>query len=148
MRRRRRVDHHSDRPVYKQVADDMREQIISGILKPGEALPGEARIADEYEVGTNTIRSALALLRAEGLIVTEKAVGSRVRERGERAIVDLPPGAKIDVRPPTDEDRRDLSKLGKVLGDGEPVAEIQEADGTTQVHPAYQTTFVTPPDGE
>lgn len=140
MRRGRRVDPAADRPVYKQVADDLRDQINTGDLVPGEGLPGEARLADEYSVGVNSIRNALDILRGEGWIVTEKGVGSRVRAREERSVVDLPPGARVTVRPATEEERR---RFG--LSDREPVAQIDEPDGAMLVLPAYKVVFQAPP---
>lgn len=144
MRPRRRIDPGADRPVYKQLADDLRAQIHEGELLPGQALPGEARIAAAYDVGVNSVRSALDLLRAEHLVVTEKGVGSRVAERGERSVVELPPGASLIVRPATAEDRTAITGLG----DREPVAEIQGADGETlEVLPAYKHVFQAPEPG-
>ena len=143
MRPRRHIDAGADRPVYKQVADDVREQIQAGELAPGQALPGEARIADAYGVGINSVRSALDILRGERLVVTEKGVGTRVREQEERSAMDLPSDASLIVRPATAEDRKRKELAG--LGDKEPVAEIQGADGETQLRPAYQHVFRTPP---
>lgn len=140
MRRRRRIDPLADRPAYKQVADDIRHQIQLGILAAGAQLPGEARIAAEYEVGVNTIRSALQLLRSERLIVTERGVGSRVRDREERYTMTIPPGARVTIRPADDDERR---RFG--LDVHEPVAVIETAEGV-EVLPAYRVVLVA--DGE
>jgi DNA-binding transcriptional regulator YhcF (GntR family) len=136
MRRRRRIDPAADRPVYKQVADDIRDQIRLGVLRPGAQLPGEPRIADEYGVGANTVRAALALLRSERLIVTEHGVGSRVREQEERSDVTIPPGARVTIRPADADERR---RFG--LAEHEPVAVIATADGV-EVLPAYRVVLV------
>lgn len=122
--------------MFKQVADDLREQIKLGTLRPGEDLPGESRIASEYDVGTNTVRSALRLLRIERLVVTERAVGSRVREPEERSTMTIPPGARVTIRPADDVERR---RFG--LDEHEPVAVIETADGT-EVLPAYRVVLV------
>lgn len=57
------------------IADDLRNQISKGHLKAGERLPSEARLAAHYSVSTPTLRNALALLQAEGLV--EKIHGTR-----------------------------------------------------------------------
>jgi GntR family transcriptional regulator len=119
--------------VYKQVADDLRGQIHDGSLQPGEELPGEARLGQIYNVGMNSIRNALAILRAEGLLVTERGRGSRVREHRRRAVVKLPRGSRAHVRPATADERE---RLG--LGEGEPVIVLVGDDGAEQVLPAYQ----------
>lgn len=136
MRRRRRIDPQADRPAYKQVADDIRNQIQLGILAARAELPGEARIAAEYEVGVNTVRSALQLLRSERLIVTERGVGSRVRGREERSTVTIPPGARVTIRPADDDERR---RFG--LAAHEPVAVVETTEGV-QVLPAYRVVLV------
>lgn len=122
--------------MYKQVADDLRDQIRLGLLQPGAQLPGESRIADEYGVGVNSVRSALRVLRAELLLVTEHGVGSRVRGAEERSTVTIPPGARVTVRPASDDERR---RFG--LEPGEPVAVISTKDGE-RVLPAYRVELV------
>lgn len=140
MRRRRRIDPYSDRPVYRQVADDLRAQILDGTIPAGEMLLGEARLATEYEVGATSIRHALAVLRAERLIVTEQGVGSRVRAADHRRTVNIPRGARVVVRPATEAERR---RWG--LAEHEPVA-VVETDAGTEVLPAYRVVLVA--DGE
>lgn len=136
LRRQQRIDPDADRPVFKQVADDIRAQIRLGTLSPGEHLPGEARIAEEYQVGLTTVRNALRLLRIERLIVTERAVGSRVREPEERSPLLIPPGARVTIRPADDNERR---RFG--LDEHEPVAVIETAVGV-KVWPAYRVVLV------
>jgi GntR family transcriptional regulator len=136
LRRRRRIDHNAERAVFRQVADDIRDQIQQGALAPGEHLPGEKRIADIYGVGGDTVRSALRQLRSELLIVTETGVGSRVREPEERTAMDIPAGARVTVRPADSDERR---RFG--LAEHEPVAVIETADGT-EVVPAYRVVLV------
>lgn len=75
------VDHMSDRPVYKQIADALRTQIESGSLPPGEKLPSESALTKQFRVSQGTIRQALAILRGEGLIVAEHGRGVFVRSR-------------------------------------------------------------------
>ncbi|REF00304.1 GntR family transcriptional regulator [Thermomonospora umbrina] len=136
MRQGRPVDHDIDRPVYKQVADDIREQIADGGLSPDERLPGEERLGHIYGVGVNTIRNAMALLRSEGLLVTEKGRGSRVRPDRRRAVAKLPRKGRAFVRRATAEESE---RLG--LGEGEPVIVIV-VGGEEQVLPAFEVELV------
>ncbi|GGZ42648.1 MULTISPECIES: GntR family transcriptional regulator [Streptomyces rochei group] len=53
---------------HHEIADDLRHQITTGRIKPGERLPSEAGLADRYKVSTVTLRSALAVLQGEGLV--------------------------------------------------------------------------------
>jgi GntR family transcriptional regulator len=75
------IDPASDRAVYKQIADHLREAISRGRLKEGDQLPSEAQLIGHYGVARMTIRSALRLLEAEGLINAEHGRGVYVRAR-------------------------------------------------------------------
>ncbi|MFE2275871.1 GntR family transcriptional regulator [Streptomyces sp. NPDC059454] len=61
------------------IADDLRERIVTGRLKPGERLPSEAHLAAQYMVSTPTLRNALAVLQAEGLVEKIHGKGNFVR---------------------------------------------------------------------
>lgn len=67
-------------PPYRQLADLLRAQIESGELAPGAKLPSILDLGAAYEVGSVTVRKALALLKSEGLIVTEPGWGTFVAE--------------------------------------------------------------------
>src|ERR1700756_3146434 len=60
-------DPASDRAVYKQIADHLREAISRGRLREGEQLPSEAQLIEYYGVARMTIRNALRVLQDEGL---------------------------------------------------------------------------------
>ncbi len=60
------------RKAYEQVADQLRELIISGQLGPSQRLPSEAELAAQFGVSRPTVREALRLLSARSLIRTAK----------------------------------------------------------------------------
>jgi GntR family transcriptional regulator, transcriptional repressor for pyruvate dehydrogenase complex len=60
------------RKAYEQVADQLRELIMSGGLPPGQRLPNEAALAAQFGVSRPTIREALRELSAMSLIRTTK----------------------------------------------------------------------------
>ncbi|WP_077801491.1 GntR family transcriptional regulator [Streptomyces sp. JHA26] len=64
---------------HHDIADDLRHQITTGRIEPGERLPSEAGLADRYKVSTVTLRSALAILQGEGLIEKIHGKGNFVR---------------------------------------------------------------------
>ncbi|MFF7975651.1 GntR family transcriptional regulator [Streptomyces sp. NPDC007905] len=66
-------------PRHHDIADDLRQQIITGRLKPGERLLSEAGLADRYKVSTATLRRSLAVLQAEGLVEKIHGKGNFVR---------------------------------------------------------------------
>ncbi|MEV0554078.1 GntR family transcriptional regulator [Streptomyces sp. NPDC050597] len=61
------------------IADDLRNQIATGRIKPGERLPSEAQLAAHFAVSTPTLRSALAVLQREGLVEKIHGRGNFVR---------------------------------------------------------------------
>jgi GntR family transcriptional regulator len=70
---------HPERPRYVRVADELRRRILAGAIPPGALLPSEPDLINEFGVSRGTIREALALLRAEGLVVTEHGRGTYAR---------------------------------------------------------------------
>ncbi|MFE9612886.1 winged helix-turn-helix domain-containing protein [Streptomyces sp. NPDC006012] len=60
----------SQRPQksHHQVADELRARIRSGVLRPGERMPTQARLADEFGVERGTVRQALRILQSEHLL--------------------------------------------------------------------------------
>jgi GntR family transcriptional regulator len=66
-------------PMYLQVSEQLRRLIRSGEWPPGHALPSQAELTAQYGVSVVTVRSAVAVLRSEGLVVTRQGLGSFVR---------------------------------------------------------------------
>jgi GntR family transcriptional regulator len=65
---------------YKQIADDLREQIITGALPPRGQLPTEPELAAAYGASRSTVRLAIGLLIQQGLIETRQGIGTYVTE--------------------------------------------------------------------
>lgn len=57
------------RPAYGQVAEQLREAILDGVLEPGSVLPSERELCERFGVGRTTVREALRALQAQGLVV-------------------------------------------------------------------------------
>jgi GntR family transcriptional regulator len=69
--------------LYRKIAGELREQIISGTLKPGDRLPTEPQLVEQHGVSRNTVRLATGLLVNEGLVehVPGRTGGMFVRQR-------------------------------------------------------------------
>jgi GntR family transcriptional regulator len=65
-------------PLYRQVATRLREDIRSGALAVGTVLPPLRDLAEEWKVSQQTMRGALELLRAAGLVSTRRRGGTRI----------------------------------------------------------------------
>jgi DNA-binding GntR family transcriptional regulator len=65
--------------VYLQIAAALRDRIRKGDFKPGDRLPSEAALSEEFGVARGTAREALKKLDDDGLVDTLPAVGRIVR---------------------------------------------------------------------
>jgi DNA-binding GntR family transcriptional regulator len=94
------------RPPYQQVADHLRKQILHGRLKPGDAVPSERQLADEWGISRSTATKAAAALRMEGLVEARQGsvvcVSSRpsLRQGATTPPEALEAWARIGHRPP------------------------------------------------
>lgn len=61
------------RPIYQQVADQVRDAILTGALSPGDLLPTERSLADAFGVSRASVREALRVLEAEKLVLSSGA---------------------------------------------------------------------------
>lgn len=68
-------------PRFREIADDLRAAVEAGQLPVGAVLPSEADLVAEHGVSRATVRRALALLEADGLISTHPGKGRYVRRR-------------------------------------------------------------------
>lgn len=75
------LDSASDRAVFRQIADQVREAIDKGRFKEGAKLPSEAALVEHFGVSRMTVRNALAILQSEGLVSSEHGRGVFVRPR-------------------------------------------------------------------
>jgi GntR family transcriptional regulator len=75
------IDGASDRAVFRQIADHLRQAVAKGRLKPGDQLPSEVQLMEHYGVARMTVRNALKLLQDEGLTIAELGRGVYVRAR-------------------------------------------------------------------
>jgi GntR family transcriptional regulator len=64
--------------MYRQIAEDIRAQIESGELPPGQQLRTEIELREHYGASRNTIRDAIKLLAARGLVETRPGQGTFV----------------------------------------------------------------------
>ena len=70
-------------PIYLQIAEKIKSDIISGELSPGDKLPSVREFALQLKVNPNTVQKALAELESIGLLFTERTNGKFVTEDTE-----------------------------------------------------------------
>lgn len=74
------IDPKSHTPIFRQIADQIRGRIRSGVHRPGESLPSLRQLALDIKVNPNTIQRAYELLEREGMIESRRGVGIFVAE--------------------------------------------------------------------
>lgn len=62
-------------PIYQQIAEQMRTDILSGKIKEGQYLPSIRSLARELKISVITTMKAYELLEAEGLVTAEQGKG-------------------------------------------------------------------------
>lgn len=134
-------------PLYTQIKQAIRDMVESGQLRPGDRVPGERELAEQFRVSRMTARQALNELEAEGVVVRAQGKGTFVaRPKIRQALVSLTsfsedmmlrglvPGAKyvkveVMVTPPDIAELLGLTIASQVwrverlrTADGEPMA--------------------------
>lgn len=69
------INFDSSKAIYLQLADLIRESIMSGALKSGEAIPSVRQLSTEYRLNPQTVLNATQLLVAEGLLDKQRGRG-------------------------------------------------------------------------
>jgi hypothetical protein len=68
-------------PAYMQIADDLRQQIKYKALAPGDSLPAEADLCQQYGESRNAVRDAIKRLICEGLLESRSELGTFVARK-------------------------------------------------------------------
>jgi len=77
-----------------QIADDLRGQIEAGKYGPGDRLPSNRLMSEQYGVAAETLRQALDVMRGEGLIATQSTRGTFVLRKDRVRVSDGGPSAE------------------------------------------------------
>ncbi len=123
-------------PMYRQIAEDLREQIESGLLGPGRQLRTELELREHYGASRNTVRDAIKWLITLGLVETRPGQGTFVVQKIDPFVTTLTadpkrPGGNKVVAPGEDGygeiDRSPGEGQTRKLTTKEPQVEIQRA---------------------
>ncbi|WP_373034397.1 GntR family transcriptional regulator [Streptomyces sp. NRRL B-2790] len=117
------------------MADELRARIRSGVLRPGQRMPTQAMLADEFGVERGAVRNALRILQSEGLLTNvTRGCPATVAERPRRVPSGTPPGptmvalapriADAFAAPHVEIDALCLTSVSLTLAIGEPLRQI------------------------
>ena len=73
----------SDRPIYEQITSQIKEMVMKGELKPGDAMPSMRRLAKDLHVSVITTQRAYDDLQRDGFILTVPAKGTFVSTQNQ-----------------------------------------------------------------
>ena len=77
------IDFDSNLPIYIQVMDYIKKEIVSGRLKPGDRVDSVRDLALHFGVNPNTVQRSLSELEREGLLKSERTAGRFISENEE-----------------------------------------------------------------
>ena len=77
------VSNKTSRPLYEQIVAQMKAQIMSGVLKAGEALPSIRSLARSLQISVLTVQKAYDILQEDGFIETTAGKGCYVSAQNQ-----------------------------------------------------------------
>ncbi len=72
------IDPYSTEPLYYQLKEILRKNILAGVWKAGEKIPTERELSESFKVSTAVVRQAVSLLADEGFLVKRQGKGTFV----------------------------------------------------------------------
>lgn len=95
------IDKQSKKPFYEQVVLGIKEEILQGLLVPGEKIPSVREMATQLMMNPNTISKAYKSLEEQGVITTVQGRGTFVKElvvsRGDEEKIAKIKGKMLDL---------------------------------------------------
>ena len=71
----------ANKSVVERITDQITNAIINGELKPGETIPTEVELCESFGVGRNSVREAIKILEAYGVLEIRRADGTYIRQQ-------------------------------------------------------------------
>lgn len=73
--------------VYQKIVNELKSSIVQGKLKPGDKLPGERDLSEMLGVSRTSLREALKLLAASGLVTIKHGQGVFIAEQDQETYI-------------------------------------------------------------
>ena len=80
------ISNDSDKPIYEQITSQIKNQIMQGVLREGDALPFMRTLAKELRISVITTKRAYEELEREGFITTVVGKGSFIKAADTRLL--------------------------------------------------------------
>lgn len=82
------IDLKDTRPIYEQIIERIKEQVIKGTLKPGDQLPSVRQLASMLTINANTIMKAYSELERQEVIETIRGKGTFIAMNPSKHVSD------------------------------------------------------------
>ena len=112
MKTKKKIGPKLEKPIRlpDQVAARLVSRIREGVFKPGEMLPSEANLAEQFGVSRTVIREALSRLKYDGLLDSQPGIGAKVADNSRKRVFRLD-----DIQQTSDRDIEHLFELRAIL---------------------------------
>ncbi|MFD3447529.1 GntR family transcriptional regulator [Microbacteriaceae bacterium 4G12] len=79
-----KVEFNPNIPIYIQIMNYIKKEIIVGRLREGDKLPSVRELASEFQINPNTIQRTFQELEREAIVETKRGMGRYVTNEGEK----------------------------------------------------------------
>jgi GntR family transcriptional regulator len=117
-------------PMYWRIAQNLRQEIESGHLRPGEQLPTELELRGQYDASRNTVRDAIKWLTSRGLVETRPGQGTFVVQKIDPFVTTLSVDSETGLGGGEGQAAfTEITARHRTPGTDSPSVEIQKASG-------------------
>ncbi len=89
-----RIDAGSGVPIYRQLVEQVRREVMFGRLAAGDQLPPLREVVDALAINPNTVVKAYAELEHDGLVVRRQGMGTFVAAAPPAGVLVAPPAVR------------------------------------------------------
>ena len=74
------IDFNAAYPIYEQVIEELKKELVRGELKAGDKLPSQRKLARKIDVNPNTVQRAYREMEQRGLVETKRGRGTFIKD--------------------------------------------------------------------
>lgn len=90
------IDHHTGVPIYRQIIDQIQEQIMAGVLNEGDQIITVRELAEQLSINPMTVSKAYSIMENMGLLERRRGIGlfvnlnvnSKEKQQKKEAIIE------------------------------------------------------------
>ncbi|PHK49144.1 GntR family transcriptional regulator [Staphylococcus edaphicus] len=78
---------NEDAPIFLQIADMIKDDLVEGLLSEGEQIPSTTELSNFYNINRATAQKGIALLMDEGIVAKKRGIGVFIAEDARDKLV-------------------------------------------------------------